>query len=109
MALVILLSALVGGLLTGLFFLLHRSKKTADTAENAMAAQALARSQLRLQDYAIGQMLKGNTPDFTHLEDFYRVFRLEFPAEAFMLLTIKLRRYPGAGQPDAQENAYRHS
>lgn len=41
MALVILLSALVGGLLTGLFFLLHRSKKTADTAENAMAAQAL--------------------------------------------------------------------
>lgn len=106
MALVILLSALAGGLLTGLLFLLHRSKKAADTAENAMAAQALARSQLRLQDYAIGQMLKGNTPDFTHLEDFYRVFRLEFPAEAFMLLTIKLRRYPGAGQPDAQENAY---
>ena len=106
LALVILLSALAGGLLTGLVFLLRSRKAAANAAADTQAAAALARSQQRLQDYAIGQMLKGNTPDFTHLEDFYRVFHLEFPAEAFMLLTVKLRRYPGAGQPNAQENAY---
>ena len=82
-----------------------RSRPQSREAEETEAAQLRA-SQLRLQDYAIAQMLKGNAPGFEYLEDYYRVFHLEFPAEAFMLLVVKLRGYPNAGEPDAQENAY---
>lgn len=66
----------------------------------------LNQSQDRLRDFALGQLLKGNAPDFSKIRDFYRVFRLEFPAEAFMLLVVKLRGCPGAGEPGAQEDAY---
>lgn len=82
-----------------------RSRPQSREAKEAEEPQLRA-SQLRLQDYAIAQMLKGNAPGFEYLEDYYRVFHLEFPAEAFMLLVVKLRGYPNAGEPDAQENAY---
>ena len=80
-------------------------RRRSETKENPQQTE-LAASQLRLQDYAIGQMLKGNVPNFERIADYYRVFHLEFPAQAFMLLAVKLRGYPGAGEPDAQENAY---
>ena len=69
-------------------------------------AREMQKSQGKLRDFALGQLLKGNAPDFSKIEDFYRVYRLEFPAEAFMLLVAKLRGYPGAGEPGAQEDAY---
>lgn len=69
-------------------------------------AREMKQSQERLRAFSLGQLLKGNTPDFSLIKDFYRVFRLEFPAEAFMLLVVKLRSYPSAGEPSAQENAY---
>lgn len=69
-------------------------------------ARELARSQVRLREFALGQLIRGNTPDFSLIEDYNRVFHLEFSAEAFMLLVVKLRRYPGAGEDGAQENAY---
>lgn len=101
MVAMLLIGFLLGALTAGLA-LKRRSGAKLEPAQNA----ELAASQLRLRDYAIGQMLKGAVPDFEHISDYYRVFHLEFPAEAFMLLVVKLRGYPRAGGPDAQENAY---
>lgn len=97
----LLIGFLLGALTMGLVWNRRVRTGQADSAQAELAA-----SQLRLRDYAIGQMLKGAVPDFEHISDYYRVFHLEFPAEAFMLLVVKLRGYPRAGGPDAQENAY---
>ncbi len=101
MAMMLVIGFLLGAAAMGLVLVRRGGAKQ-------MAAQdsELANAQLRLRDYAIGQMLKGTVPDFEHMTDYYRVFHLEFPAEAFMLLVVKLRGYPNAGEPDAQENAY---
>ena len=96
---------LLAGILVGAVAAWFVMRRRSETKENPQHAE-LAASQLRLQDYAIGQMLKGNVPNFERIADYYRVFHLEFPAQAFMLLVVKLRGYPGAGEPDAQENAY---
>lgn len=96
---------LLAGILIGAVAAWFVMRRRSETKENPQQAE-LAASQLRLQDYAIGQMLKGNVPNFERIADYYRVFHLEFPAQAFMLLAVKLRGYPGAGEPDAQENAY---
>lgn len=96
---------LLAGILIGAVAAWFVMRRRRETKENLQQAE-LAASQLRLQDYAIGQMLKGNVPNFERIADYYRVFHLEFPAQAFMLLAVKLRGYPGAGEPDAQENAY---
>lgn len=101
MVAMLLIGFLLGALAAGLV-LKRRSGAKLEPAQNA----ELAASQLRLRDYAIGQMLKGTVPDFEHMADYYRVFHLEFSAEAFMLLVVKLRGYPNAGEPDAQDNAY---
>ena len=101
MAAMLLIGFLLGAGAMGLIMRL-RGRKKPDDAQRA----ELAASQLRLRDYAIGQMLRGTVPDFEHMEDYYRVFRLEFPAEAFMLLVVKLRGYPRSGEPNAQEDAY---
>ena len=69
-------------------------------------AREMRKSQDNLRAFALGQLLKGNAPDFSRIEDYYRVFNLKFPAESFMLLVVKLRSYPGAGEPGAQETAY---
>lgn len=69
-------------------------------------AREMEQSQAQLRDFALGQLLKGNVPDFSRIEDFYRVYHLEFPAEAFMLLVVKLRACPAAEEPGGQEDAY---
>ena len=101
MAMMLVIGFLLGATVTGLVLVWRRGVKQSATQDSE-----LANAQLRLRDYAIGQMLKGTVPDFEHMADYYRVFHLEFPAETFMLLVVKLRGYPNAGEPDAQENAY---
>ena len=101
MVAMLLIGFLFGALAAGLVLKRRSGAKPEPVQDSELAA-----SQLRLRDYAIGQMLKGTVPDFEHMADYYRVFHLEFPAEAFMLLVVKLRGYPNAGEPDAQDNAY---
>lgn len=67
-------------------------------------SDALAQSQQLLQDFALSQLIQGNTPGFEHLADFYRIYHLEFSFETFMLLVVKLRQHPYG--PDGQAAAY---
>lgn len=67
-------------------------------------SDALAQSQQLLQDFALSQLIQGNTPGFEHLADFYRIYHLEFSSETFMLLVVKLRRHPYG--PGGQAAAY---
>ena len=101
MAAMLLIEFFLGALAAGLAMKRRGAATQADSEQEKLAV-----SQQRLRDYAIGLMLKGTVPDFEHIGDYYRVFHLEFPADAFMLLVVKLRGYPRTGEPDAQENAY---
>lgn len=99
-------STIIAGVLALLLlitiFLLFRwerlSRKTRQDLEN------LAGSQKRLRDYALSQLVKGNAPDFSLIDDFYRIFNLKFDGETFMLLVVKLRSFPEAAK--TQESAY---
>lgn len=70
------------------------------------SSAALLQSQSRLQAFALHQMLQGKVPDFTCIQDFYRIYNLEFSSEAFMLLVVKLRRHPYDTGPSGQAAAY---
>lgn len=63
----------------------------------AHARAELHQAQTALQDFAKVQMLQGNVPSFEKLADFYRIYGFTFPADAFMLLVIKVRRHPYEG------------
>lgn len=104
MELPILLAAVFGILLLAAIALLSLQRRT--SRKTRLELRALEISQSRLRDFALEQLLKGNAPDFSHIEDYYRVFHLEFASEAFILLVLKLRRYPHSGEPGGQETAY---
>lgn len=99
-----ILAGSLGILLLAAIVLLVRQARSSRKTRQDM--EALSQSQARLRDFALGQLLKGNAPDFPRIGDYYRVFHLEFPAEAFMLLAVKLRSYPASGEAIGQENAY---
>lgn len=94
------LAVLLGLLCALLLFQVHRAQAM------RRETRELKTSQDNLRTFALEQLLKGNAPDFSRIGDYYRVFDLKFPAEAFMLLVVKLRSCPGAGEPGVQETAY---
>lgn len=84
------------------FFVLERRAGRALRKER----RALAYSQAQLQSFGLLQLIQGNTPDFDRLQDFYRIYHLNFDSPTFMLLVAKLRRYPYDSGPGGLAAAY---
>jgi AraC-like DNA-binding protein len=74
----------------------------------ALQAQrdAVTHAQDALRSFALEQLVRGNTPQFEQLEAYYRVHGLDFAADAFMLLVVKLRRHPFGDDANGLGAAY---
>ena len=81
MAAMLLVGFLLGALTMGLVWNRRVRTGQADSAQAELAA-----SQLRLRDYASGQILKGAVRDVEQIADDYRVFHVGGPAEAGIML-----------------------
>ncbi len=68
--------------------------------------EALPAAQAHLRPFVLGQIIQGHSPEFELLEDFNRIYGLNFGSGAFMLLVVKLRSHPFGTSPAGQEQAY---
>ncbi len=94
----------LAAMLAVLLRLYQKSRRTDTNLHKELANLRLA--QQNLQDFALTQLVRGNAPRFELLDDYYQVYNLSFPSDAFMLLLIKLRRHPYGEGPTALSDAY---
>ena len=66
----------------------------------------LKSDQQRLRDFALLQLVQGRTPEFERVDSYYRLYGLNFPGDAFMLLTVKVRSHCFGDDPQGLATAY---